>query len=281
MDYCAAAFGHRANAWEGKTVKYDKETRKRQVSFLLKGAFVIISMEVVGVRFETWLTSEEAPLRAVLEKLFEGFPPDAPVALMECGAGGEIIRQDDACGHVYVLLEGRVAASGIQPGYTNYAFSEFDAVEFFGEYEILSGAPRFLAQVRAKTGCRLLRIPASGYMQWVMSESAVLLGRCRRVLKGLIDQAARERSFLFLDSDSRLMQFLTLYYERNPAKGRAVVDMTRAAICEETGFCVRTANRSVKRLEEGGLLSIRKGKITLTARQYAKMQAELKRRLDS
>lgn len=232
------------------------------------------------MQFASWLAAEDSGSRALLEELFAGFPADAPVSLSQWAAGQDIIRQDDVCGHVYVLLEGRVAASGIQPGYTNYAFSGFDAVEFFGEYEILSGAARFLAQVRAKTECRLLRIPAESYMQWVMSDSGILLRRCREVLKSLIAQTARERSFLFLDSDSRLMQLLANYYERNPAKGRVVVDMTRASICEETGFCVRTANRSVKRLEGEGFITVRKGKITLTARQYAKIQQELERRID-
>lgn len=229
------------------------------------------------MQFADWLQSEPMPLAARLRKLFAGFPADAPVLTAEARAGEAIIRQDDPCGSVCVLLEGRVTVSGTQPGYATYAFSDFDAIEFFGEYEALSGADRFIAQVQAKTHCRLLRLPASSYMQWILSDSGIMLSRVRSVMQSLLLQAARERSYLFLDSGSRLLQFLTSFCARNPAKDGqpVVVRMTRAAICEETGFCVRTINRSLHRLEEDGFLTVRSGKITISPQQEQRMRQEL------
>ena len=233
------------------------------------------------MQFADWLQSEPMPLAARLRKLFAGFPSDAPVLTAEARAGEHIIRQDDPCGSVCVLLEGRVTVSGIQPGYATYTFSDFDAIEFFGEYEALSGADRFFAQVQAKTRCRLLRLPASSYLQWILSDSGIMLSRVRAVMQSLLLQADRERSFLFLDSESRLLQFLTGFCTRNPAEDGepVVVEMTRSAICEETGFCVRTINRSIRRLEQDGFLTVRRGKITVSPQQEQRMRRELALRI--
>ena len=228
---------------------------------------------------ETLLAAEEAPLRRQLEDLLAGLPRDVPASLLRCGPGETVRAQDAPCGPVYVLLEGRAVASGLQPGYAAHTYSEFGPLSLFGEYELLCGADAYLAEVRTKTPCRFLLLNRESYFTWFFSSRSKTLSRVREVVRTLWEQARRERSYLFLDSDSRFLYFLVTWYEANADGGTARIPMTRAAIGDETGVCPRTVNRNVRAFRERGLLTLHSGKILLSRSQYLQLREELERRL--
>ena len=231
------------------------------------------------MRLADYLSRESEPLRSELERFFANFPADAPVSPLTLPAGKFLIRQDDPCGAVYILLEGQTTTLASQPGYNTYAFWDFEAIELFGEYEVLSEMTSYLAEVKAKTRCRFLMISAQTYMDWMMRDGRMFLSRVRSVLQTLVRQTAQERRSLFLDGTARMMQFLARYYEKNAKKGAAVtVAMTRPAISEEIGFCTRTVNRSLHRLAEEGVVTIQHGKVRMTAKQYEMLSTELEHR---
>ena len=191
-----------------------------------------------------------------------------------------MVRQDAPCRCVYVLVEGRADASGLQPGGPSHTYSEFGPLTLFGEYEALCGANCFLAEVRARTACRLLGARPGGLLLLVLLRPGTTpLSRVREVVRSLWEQARRERGYLSLDSDSRLLSFLVSWYEANAGGGTACIPMTRPAIGDETGVCSRTVNRGVRALRERGFLDIQSGKIQLSHPQYLRLRAELERRL--
>ena len=178
-----------------------------------------------------------------------------------------------------ILVEGRADASGLQPGGPSHTYSEFGPLTLFGEYEALCGANCFLAEVRARTACRFWVLAREDYFSWFFSGRDTTLSRVREVVRSLWEQARRERGYLSLDSDSRLLSFLVSWYEANAGGGTACIPMTRPAIGDETGVCSRTVNRGVRALRERGFLDIQSGKIQLSHPQYLRLRAELERRL--
>ena len=58
------------------------------------------------MRLADYLSRESEPLRSELERFFANFPADAPASPLTLPAGKFLIRQDDPCGAVYILLEG-------------------------------------------------------------------------------------------------------------------------------------------------------------------------------
>ena len=102
------------------------------------------------------------------------------------------------------------------------------------------------------------------------------------VVRSLWEQARRERGYLSLDSDSRLLSFLVSWYEANAGGGTACIPMTRPAIGDETGVCSRTVNRGVRALRERGSPRHPEWKKFSSAiTQYLRLRAELERRLGS
>lgn len=93
------------------------------------------------------LLAEESPtLRRRLASLFSGLPDETPASPLSCAAGEVVVRQDAPCRCVYVLVDGRADASGLQPGGPSHTYSEFGPLTLFGEYEALCGANCFLAE---------------------------------------------------------------------------------------------------------------------------------------
>ena len=226
------------------------------------------------------LLAEESPtLRRRLASLFSGLPDETPASPLSCAAGEVVVRQDAPCRCVYVLVEGRADASGLQPGGPSHTYSEFGPLTLFGEYEALCGANCFLAEVRARTACRFWVLAREDYFSWFFSGRDTTLSRVREVVRSLWEQARRARGYLSLDSDSRLLSFLVSWYEANAGGGTACIPMTRPAIGDETGVCSRTVNRGVRALRERGFLDIQSGKIQLSHPQYLRLRAELERRL--
>ena len=204
------------------------------------------------------LLAEESPtLRRRLASLFSGLPDETPASPLSCAAGEVVVRQDG-------------------PSHT---YSEFGPLTLFGEYEALCGANCFLAEVRARTACRFWVLAREDYFSWFFSGRDTTLSRVREVVRSLWEQARRERGYLSLDSDSRLLSFLVSWYEANAGGGTACIPMTRPAIGDETGVCSRTVNRGVRALRERGFLDIQSGKIQLSHPQYLRLRAELERRL--
>ena len=116
------------------------------------------------------LLAEESPtLRRRLESLFSGLPDETPASPLSCAAGEVVVRQDAPCRCVYVLVDGRAAASGLQPGGPSHTYSEFGPLTLFGEYEALCGANCFLAEVRARTACRFWVLAREDYFSWFFS----------------------------------------------------------------------------------------------------------------
>lgn len=197
--------------------------------------------------------------------LFAAFPPGGSVTVVHVPAGKAVLRQDEPCQSVFVLLEGCARAS-IHQHNSTHALSDVMDVEFFGEYEVLAGDEIFLADVIAQTDCQFLAISTKDYLRWMRSDSDLLLTRTRRIVTALLQQAARERSSIYLASDDRMIRFLLDYYEQYATDGRdtVTVALTRADIGERTGFSMRTINRAVCSLFDRGLIARRKGKIVLT-----------------
>ena len=85
---------------------------------------------------------------------------------------------------------------------------------------------------------------------------------------------------MFLQGVERLKMLLTQKYETYNRNGVYETASTRTELAEESGLCVKTINRSVKRLEEEKLIGRRGNRITISRQQYEQMKDSVSRILD-
>ncbi|QAT50500.1 Crp/Fnr family transcriptional regulator [Caproiciproducens sp. NJN-50] len=213
-----------------------------------------------------YLASESDSLRAKLSPIMDSFPGGAPVSPVSLDSGDALIREGDLCERVSLLLCGRVSVIISRPRFSSYTVTDFRPFEFFGEYELLAGRNRYLAEVRAVSPCRFLTFSSQAYLQWVKNDPEFFFGRVRSILGTLLDQTVNERARHFLDASGRVIQVLLRAYDtrREPLED-VRLDLTRAEIAERTGCSVRTVNRVVRGLAQKGFLSVTHGKIRLNA----------------
>jgi CRP-like cAMP-binding protein len=227
-----------------------------------------------------YLPSESDSVRAKLSPMMDSFPCGAPVFPVSLDLGDALIREGDPCKRVYLLLHGRVSVIISRPRFSSYTVTDFRPFEFFGEYELLAGRDRYLAEVRAASPCRFLAFPAQTYFQWVKSDPEFFFGRVRSILGTLLDQTVNERTRHFLDASGRVIQVLLHACDiRREPQEDIRLDVTRAEIAEQTGCSVRTVNRVIRELVQKGFLSVVHGKIRLNAARRQALLTEFNSRL--
>lgn len=227
-----------------------------------------------------YLETEAEPLRAELGALMASYPAGEPVYPLQLGAGELLIREGESCSMVRILLRGRVSVTVSQPHFSSFTVTEFGPLEFFGEYELLAGRDRYLADVRAFAASRFLALPAESYLLWTRRDPDFFFGRVRSILGDLLYQTENERTRHFLDAAGRVMQVLIRSYERGGSAGDVFkLAATRAEIAERTGCSVRTVNRVVRELAGKKLVSVAGGKLRLSGAQVRALKREFELRL--
>ena len=77
----------------------------------------------------------------------------------------------------------------------------------------------------------------------------------------------------FIQAGERLMLYLIRKYERHGrADNTCSLKQTRSQMAEEIGFSIKTMDRSIKKLEEEGMLRLEKGKIQVDQSGYLEMK---------
>lgn len=213
-----------------------------------------------------YLSSESEPVRTQLASIMGSYPNDLPIFPVLLAPGDDLIREGDPCERVSLLLRGRVSVIISRPRFSSYTVTEFRPFEFFGEYELLAGRNRYLAEVRAVSPCRFLTFSSQAYLRWVKNDPEFFFGRVRSILGTLLDQTVNERARHFLDASGRVIQVLLRAYDARKEPLEDIrLDLTRAEIAERTGCSIRTVNRVIRSLSQKGFLSVAHGKIRLNA----------------
>ncbi len=215
--------------------------------------------------------------QAYLETVFQNCTDEVRyyMRLTEADAEQTLIHAGEKCSHIYIILTGKV--TGIEwPMYGRaYPFKDYGPGDFFGEIECFAGLYNYRISVVTITKCEILIIPAVFYMEWIQTDADALFLRTQENMRRLITQTADARRYLFIEARVRLMMYLTRKYGQKMPDGKMLVLKTsREQMADEIGISVRTLNRSIKKLEESGLIHLKKGKVLITEDSCLKMKKD-------
>ena len=99
--------------------------------------------------------------------------------------------------------------------------------------------------------------------------------------KYLLEQCRKERLFLFLQGEERVLLFLNDFYEKNRSEDKVIIDMSRNDLAKGTALSVRTVNRTIKELIKEGFLSKKGQKLILTFEKYMEIKERLTNKIDT
>jgi cAMP-binding proteins - catabolite gene activator and regulatory subunit of cAMP-dependent protein kinases len=185
------------------------------------------------------------------------------------------IQETKPVDYVYFLIDGIVRAIEYRFFGIEYDYMWFYPVKVFGAMEILLNIPNYKTTLMTVTPCKLLIIPKSKYEKWLMNDINALRMEIESMGHYLLEQARKERVFLFLQGSDRVMYLFTQIYEQNENKEKCVLTITRKELSERSGLSIKTINRSINIMEENGYLSRTGHKIIITKKQYGQMKEYL------
>lgn len=176
---------------------------------------------------------------------------------------------------VYILIEGIVRAIDYRIFGIVYDYIWFDPIKTFGAMEILLKFEQYKTTLMTVTPCTMIKISRSKYETWMLNDMNALHMEIEDMGKSLLEQARKERVFLFLQGMDRIIYLFMDIYEKSNVDNQVVINQTRKEISERTGLSVKTINRSISKMEENGYI-IKKGtKISIFEKEYKKIKEYL------
>lgn len=180
-----------------------------------------------------------------------------------------ILYQSDPVDYFYILLSGRAAVLNQIEWSPNTIIEYCEPMSIFGLIEHLCGISYYTAFVCAETKCTVLKLPAKEYIR-IIKQDASLCYQTLVTFSGMT-QASMNRSeikYLFRHKDV-LGSHL---YQLSQKHGIPYTcPITRADLAEELHINLRTLYRYTSLLEQEGYFLLRKGKIVIEDKQFARL----------
>ncbi|MFU0828790.1 MAG: CRP/FNR family transcriptional regulator, cyclic AMP receptor protein [Lachnoclostridium sp.] len=185
------------------------------------------------------------------------------------------IAENAEVDYVYILVDGIVKAIDYRICGIVYDYMWFYAIEVFGAMEILLNMDKYKTTLKTVTDCTMIVMSKSKYERWLFNDIHALHMEIESIGRYLLEQARKERVFLFLQGVDRIIYLFTQIFEQSNEKNRCVLNLTRVEISERSGLSVKTINRAIKKMTEEGYISRDGNKIIISYNQYLAMKKYL------
>ena len=130
------------------------------------------------------------------------------------------------------------------------------------------------------TNCRFLKLSREHFAKWVLNDIHAMQMFTESMARYLLDQCRKERLYLFLPGEERVLLFLSDFYEKNNLEAETVINMSRNDLAKGTALSVRTVNRTIKELIREGFLVKKGRKLILPFEKYNEIRTRLLDKVD-
>lgn len=212
--------------------------------------------------------------REELEEYFNS----APVWLMDSfkvvnyKKGETLLHENEVVDRVYIIGTGTVKGVDYRIYGTTYDFIRFEGVYSLGGMEIIMDIDTYRTTLVAATDCTVIVIPKREFEHWLNTDINILKKEAKAMGDYLLTEGRNERAFLFLQGADRLCMMFSDLYANRAKSDIYEIKSTRQELAEQSGLCVKTVNRAVKKFQEEGLVGRRGNRITISKEQCEKMK---------
>lgn len=176
---------------------------------------------------------------------------------------------------IYILMKGEVRAIDYRVKGAAYEYARFEGVTILGSMECIFGIRNYMTTLVTATACTFLAIPRQIYEGWLWSDTNALRAEAQNMREYLLDHTRENRVMLLLNGAERLIYLLVRKCESLGRREEYLLPVNRQELADQSGFSVKTVNRSIKKLEEDGFLTRDGHKVRITQGQFAAMREYL------
>lgn len=220
------------------------------------------------------------------QEQFEEYFKGAPLWLLEAFQIEELpkdtvfIREGEPADTIFFIGRGIIEATDYRVYGTPYNYMQFDRVYAFGGMEFIMDLPIYKTTLRTITKCTIIRLPRAKFEKWMYSDIQALKHEAKLVGEYLLKEGRNNRLFLFLQGADRLALLFVERYERYGRNGLLRVKESRQSLADETGLCLKSVSRGVKKFEDEDLITKEGNRILINQRQYERLREMISEKID-
>lgn len=187
-----------------------------------------------------------------------------------------IISAGQKVENVYMVLSGDIKGVDYNRTGDGYSFMDFTDMYIIGDFEALSDSEDYTNTLFASSNCKLLKVSAAHYLNWIKHDENALFLRLNNILTIMMNERKQDRMFLYKGCKERVISYLVAYYKKHN-KNRAIngesvrIEITQAELAEKVGSNLRSVQRAIAWLKEQDLVSGENRKMTLSYEQFLRL----------
>ncbi len=179
-----------------------------------------------------------------------------------CPARKILLSEGDASTDLYLVIEGKLRAVGIDIDGRLIVHNVFGPGDYFGEMSFIDGEPR-CATVETLQRTRLFKIPRDRFRKVLFSNPDITFNLMKGLTEKLRDATRRVEELVFMDAYTRVSRLLLRLAP--PGDGRRTVPdlLTQQDIAERIGTSREMVSRVLTSLVGGGYITRQNKRITI------------------
>ena len=145
-----------------------------------------------------------------------------------------------------------------------------EPIDFVGEVTILAGMEKTSVTIETLTETTVIYFSRKDFERWIEEDIHFLRLVSRKVAYKLYRSSYNRGARLFYPPNFILLDYILKQAAQLGIgkKKEITIPKTRQEMYEECGITVKTLNRTISKLKEDGLISIKKGKVSMDQAQY-------------
>lgn len=217
---------------------------------------------------------------------FEEYFRSAPLWLLdafqieELKKGTVFVREGEPADTIFFVVKGSIEATDYRVYGTPYDYMRFDKVYAHGGMEFIMDLNTYMTNLRTLTDCTVAKLPRATFEKWMYSDIQALKHEAKLMGGYLLEEGRNNRLFLFMQGADRLALLFVDRYERYSKNGILYVKGGRQSLADETGLCVKSISRGVKKFLEEGLITKEGNQIMIDEGQYEGLKEIVSQKVD-
>lgn len=165
--------------------------------------------------------------------------------------------------YFHQLVEGRVKWMNVDEDGREFIQKFIEEGESFGEIPLFDDGP-YVSNAIADKDSIVIRLPKGSFLQLLSENPALHFSFTRLITERLRNKFIMLKEVASQDPERKVVTILDEYKKgvlAGDSRDTIRINLTRQEIADMTGLRVETVIRTIKHLEEKGILAIEKGKV--------------------
>lgn len=220
------------------------------------------------------------------QEQFQEYFKSAPLWLLdalqidELKKGEIFAREGEPADTIFFIGRGIIEAIDYRVYGTPYDYMQYDKLYAFGGMEFIMDLDIYTTTLRTITECTVVKLSRSKFEKWMYSDICAMKNEAKMVGEYLLREGRNSRIFLFLQGSDRLAMLFVDRFERYHKNGILYIRGNRQNLADETGLCVKSISRGVKKFLEDDLITKEGNKIVINEQQYIRLKKIVSYKID-